>query len=109
MSGNGSASGPASENPLYAVKWPKAAAHTTKSVSGVLVEANVRGQLALHFYNEIRELEPQIEYMEDGSRAASPRSVTYVREITDSILLTASTARQLHDVLGEFLSVNRKE
>ena len=77
-----------SEAPLYTIKWPKADAHTTRSVSGVLVESNVRGQLALHFYNEIRELEPKVEYMEDGSRAEPPRSVTYVREITDSILLS---------------------
>ena len=45
--------------------------------------------------------------MEDGSRADPPRSVTYVREITDSILLTGATARQLRDVLDEFLSVPR--
>ena len=109
MSGNGSGAGTgtgaSSETPLYTVKWPKADAHETKSVSGVLVESNVRGQLALHFYNEVRELEPKIGYMEDGSRADAPRSVTYVREITDSILLSGSTARQLRDVLDEFLSV----
>ena len=109
MSGNGSGGGASSETPLYTVKWPTADAHETKSVSGVLVESNVRGQLALHFYNEIRELEPKVEYMEDGSRADPPRSVTYVREITDSILLSGSTARQLRDVLGEFLSVSQDE
>ena len=109
MNGNGSAGGATVETPLYTVKWPKAEAHVTKSVSGVLVEANVRGQLALHFYNEVRELEPQIEYMKDGSRADPPRAVAYVREITDSILLTASTARQLRDVLAEFLSVNESD
>ena len=106
----GGAGGAAAEgDPLYTVKWPKAAAHTTKSVSGVLVESNVRGQLALHFYNEVRELEPQVEYMEDGARAGRPRSVTYVREITDSILLSGATARQLRDVLVEFLSVSPRE
>ena len=109
MSGNGSAGGASGETPLYTVKWPKAAAHATKSVSGVLVESNVRGQLALHFYNETRELEPRVDYMEDGSRAESPRPVTYVREITDSVLLGASTARQLRDVLDEFLSVSPDE
>ena len=88
---------------------PRPAPHATKSVSGVLVESNVRGQLALHFYNEVRELEPQVEYMEDGSRADPPRSVTYVREITDSILLAGSTARQLRDVLDEFLSVSQDD
>ena len=104
------AGGAAAEGaPLYTVKWPKAAAHATKSVSGVLVESNVRGQLALHFYNEVRELEPQVEYMEDGARAGRPRSVAYVREITDSILLSGATARQLRDVLGEFLSVSPRE
>ena len=111
MSGNGSADGGSvsGERPLYTVKWPKAAAHATKSVSGVLVESNVRGQLALHFYNETRELESRVDYMEDGSRAAPPRPVTYVREITDSVLLGASTARQLRDVLDEFLSVSQDE
>ena len=109
MSGNGSGGGVSSSTPLYAVEWPRAATHATKSVSGVLVESNVRGQLALHFYNEVRELEPRIEYMEDGSRAGAPRSVTYVREITDSILLSASTARQLRDVLDEFLSVSQED
>ena len=107
--GTGAAGGGTGGSPLYTVKWPKAAAHTTKSVSGVLVEGNVRGQLALHFYNEVRELEPRIAYMEDGSRADPPRSVTYVREITDSILLAGSTARQLRDVLDEFLSVSPRD
>ena len=107
MSGNGSRGGASSDAPLYTVKWPRADTHETKSVSGVLVESNVRGQLALHFYNEVRELQPKVEYMEDGSRADPPRPVTYVREITDSILLTGATARQLRDVLDEFLSVPR--
>ena len=107
MSGNGSGGGRSDDSPLYTIKWPKADAHETKSVSGVLVESNVRGQLALHFYNEVRELEPKVEYMEDGSRAAPPRAVTYVREITDSILLSGATARQLRDVLEEFLSVSQ--
>ena len=107
--GNGTAGGATSGTPLYTVKWPTAATHSTRSVSGVLVESNVRGQLALHFYNEVRELEPKIEYMEDGSRADSTRPVTYVREISDSILLSASTARQLRDVLAEFLSVSSEE
>ena len=109
MSGNGSGDGRPDASPLYTIKWPKADAHVTKSVSGVLVESNVRGQLALHFYNEVRELESRIEYMEDGSRADPPRPVTYVREITDSILLSGSTARQLRDVLDEFLSVSQDE
>lgn len=109
MSGNGSGGARADETPLYTIEWPRADTHETKSVSGVLVESNVRGQLALHFYNEVRELEPRIEYMEDGSRAGAPRSVTYVREITDSILLSGATARQLRDVLDEFLSVSQED
>ena len=109
MSGNGSGGGRTDETPLYTIKWPRADAHETKSVSGVLVERNVHGQLALHFYNEMRELEPRIEYMDDGSRADPPRSVTYVREITDSILLSSPTARQLRDVLDELLSVAQGE
>ena len=103
MSGNDGSSRAASEPALYTVKWPKADSHTTKSASGVLVEGNVRGQLALHFYNEVRELEPQVEYRQDGSRAGTPRAMTYVREITDSILVSEDTARQLHDVLDELL------
>ena len=109
MSGNGSGGGRSDDVPLYSIKWPKADAHETKSVSGVLVESNVRGQLALHFYNEVRELEQKVEYMENGSRAAPPRAVTYVREITDSILLSGATARQLRDVLEEFLSASRDD
>ena len=104
MSGNGSGGGRTDETPLYTIEWPRADAHETKSVSGVLVERNVHGQTALHFYNEVRELEPRIQYMEDGSRADPPRAMTYVREITDSILLSGATARRLRDVLDELLS-----
>ena len=93
MSGNGSGGGRTDETPLYTIEWPRADAHETKSVSGVLVERNVHSQVALHFYNEVRELEPSIRYMEDGSRADPSRALTYVREITDSILLSGATAR----------------
>ena len=103
MSGNGSGGG-RTDDPLYTIEWPRADAHETKSVSGVLVERNVHGQIALHFYNEVRELEPSIRYMEDGSRADPSRALTYVREITDSILLSGATARRLRDVLDELLS-----
>ena len=103
MSGNGSGGGMTGEAPLYTIKWPRADAHETKSVSGVIVERNVHGQLALHFYNEVRALEPSVDYMEDGSRAGPPAAVTYVREITDSILLSVSTAGRLRDVLDELL------
>ena len=70
--GNGSDGDAAVEAPLYTVKWPRAESHSTRSVSGVLVEGNVRGQIALHFYNEFRELEPQVEYDRDGRRAGPP-------------------------------------
>ena len=109
MNGNGSDGGGADETPLYTIEWPRADAHETKSVSGVLAERNVHGQIALHFYNEVRELEPSIRYLEDGSRADPPRALTYVREITDSILLSGATARRLRDVLDEFLSGAQNE
>ena len=38
----------------YTVRWPKASDHETRSVSGVIAESNVQGQIALHFYNETR-------------------------------------------------------
>ena len=41
------------------------------------------------------------------ARRPFARSLTYVREITDSILLSGATARRLRDVLDEFLSVSR--
>ena len=104
MSGNGSGGGRTDDAPLYTIEWPRADAHETKSVSGVLVERNVHSQVALHFYNEVRELEPSIRYMEDGSRADPSRALTYVREITDSILLSGATARRLRDVLDDLLS-----
>ena len=104
MSGNGSGGGRTDDTPLYTIEWPRADAHETKSVSGVLAERNVHGQVALHFYNEVRELEPSIRYMEDGSRADPSRALTYVREITDSILLSGATARRLRDVLDDLLS-----
>ena len=104
MSGNGSGGGRADETPLYTIEWPRANAHETKSVSGVLVERNVHSQVALHFYNEVRELEPSVRYMEDGSRADPSRTLTYVREITDSILLSGATARRLRDILDEILA-----
>ena len=104
MSGNnGGDGGAASQAPLYTVKWPRAASHVTKSASGVLVEGNLRGQIALHVFNESRELEPRVEYHTDGSRAGAPRPVTYVREVTDTILIAESTARQLRDVLNELI------
>ena len=85
---------------LYTVKWPKASGHQTKSLSGVLVETNIQQQVTLHFYNEYRELEEEVQYALDGSRTSEARDITYVRELTDSILINASAARQLRDMLN---------
>lgn len=90
----------ASAKKLYTVKWPKADQHRLQSHSGVLVESNVQRQVALHFYNEMRELEPEIQYQEDGQRMGMEREVVYVREITNSVLLGESSAIQLRDMLN---------
>ena len=50
---------PSSEK-VYKVEWPKADDHRTKSLSGVLVGTNVQGQVALHFYNEVRALDEEV-------------------------------------------------
>lgn len=83
----------------FSVKWPKAAGYQARSQSGVLVETNVQRQVALHFFNEIRELEDEVRYSEDGSRSTEPRNITYVRELSGTILIAESTARQLRDML----------
>lgn len=87
-------------NKLYTVKWPKAEGYRIKSLSGVLVESNVQRQIALHFYNEIRELETEIQFQEDGQRMGEDRGVVYMREMTDSILLSETAAVHLRDVLN---------
>lgn len=84
---------------LFSVKWPKAPDHRTRSLSGVMVETNVQHQVALHFFNEIREMEDQVDYDEGGSRQTEAREIVYVRETTDTILLGEHAARQLRDVL----------
>lgn len=84
---------------LYSVKWPKAANHRVRSLSGVLVETNVQRQVALHFFNEVREIEDQVDYDGEGTRQGEPRPIAYVREMTDTILLSDSAARQLRDTL----------
>ena len=83
----------------YTVKWPRAPEHRLRSRSGVLVETNVQGQVALHFYDETRELDAEVRFDERGERISDPRSIVYVREIADTLLLTDSSARQLRDVL----------
>ena len=98
MSGNGSSNRTAAQTPLYTIKWPKTDTHATKSASGVLVESNLRGQVAMHIYNEVRELESQVEYNKDGSRASSARSVTYVREIVETFLIRQQHQLRVHDV-----------
>jgi hypothetical protein len=84
---------------LYSVKWPKAANHRVRSLSGVMVESNVQRQIALHFFNEVREIEDQVDYDADGGRQSEPRPIAYIREMTDTILLSDSAARQLRDML----------
>lgn len=90
----------ATEKKLYTVKWPRAVTHATKSSSGVLVESNVQRQIALHFYNETREMEDVVEYDEDGKRLAESREIVYIRELTDTILIGESAARQLKEILN---------
>ena len=85
---------------LYTVKWPKSTDHQTKSQSGVMVESNLQGQIALHFYNETRELEQQVQYDMDGNRSSQPRDIVYVREVNDTLLLSEASARQLRDMLN---------
>ena len=85
---------------LYTVKWPKATEHQTKSQSGVMIESNLQGQIALHFYNETRELEKLVQYTIDGNRTSNPRDIVYVREVNDTVLISESSARQLRDMLN---------
>lgn len=85
---------------FYTVKWPAADNHQVKSLSGVLVESNVHRQIALHFYNEFRELEDEVQYALDGSRVGESRGITYVRELSDTILISENAARQLKDMLN---------
>ena len=89
----------AKESKLYTVKWPLAERHRTQSVSGVLVESNVQRQVALHFFNETRELDDNVAYGEDGKRINPPREITYIRELADSVLISEASARQLKEML----------
>ena len=84
----------------YTVKWPRSPEHRLRSRSGVLVETNVQGQVALHFYDETRELDPEVRFGETGERLSEPRGIVYVREVADTLLLGESGARQLRDVLN---------
>ncbi|MCH7477176.1 MAG: hypothetical protein IIA14_03630 [SAR324 cluster bacterium] len=90
----------AKDEKLYIVKWPKAEGYRIRSMSGVLVESNVQRQIVLHFYNEVRELEEEVQYREDGQRDGDPRAVTYVRELSDSLLISEETAMNLRHVLN---------
>ena len=84
----------------YTVKWPRAPEHRLRSRSGVLVETNVQGQVALHFFDETRELDPEVRFDETGGRISEPRGLVYVREVSDTLLISESSARQLRDVLN---------
>lgn len=88
----------------YTVKWPRAPEHRLRSRSGVLVETNVQGQVALHFFDETRELDPEVRFDEAGKRISSPRGIAYVREVADTLLLSESSARQLRDVLDDLFA-----
>ena len=84
----------------YTVKWPRSAEHRLRSRSGVLIETNVQGQVALHFFDETRELDPEVRFGETGERLSEPRGIVYVREVADTVLLSESSVRQLRDVLN---------
>ena len=88
----------------YTVKWPRAPEHRLRSRSGVLVETNVQGQVALHFFDETRELDAEVRFNEAGDRTSDPRGIVYVREITDTLLLSDGNARQLCEVLNALFS-----
>ncbi len=90
---------------LYTVKWPKAADHRTRSLSGVTVETNAQHQIALHFFNECRELEEEVVFNEQGLRTTDARSITYTRELVETMLLNEDTARQLRDSLNALFPV----
>ena len=105
MSGPANGEQPVSEAATYyTVKWPRAEEHRLRSRSGVLVETNVQGQVALHFYDETRELDPEVHFDEAGKRISPRRGVVYVREVADSLLLSESSARQLRDVLNSLFT-----
>ena len=99
----------ASGKKLYTVKWPKANEYRLQSHSGVLVESNVQRQVALHFYNEVRQLEPEIQYQEDGQRMGTEREVVYLREITSTVLLGETSAIHLRDVLNTMFPPERPD
>ena len=100
----------AEDNNLYTVKWPLSSGHKTQSVSGVLVETNVQRQVALHFFNETREVDEVVEYGEDGKRRNPSREIVYIREMTNTLLVSEATARQLKEMLNAlFPSPNPEE
>lgn len=100
---------PFDSSKLFTVKWPKSTNHRTQSVSGVLVETNVQHQVALHFYNETRELEQEVGYDEHGGRMNTPRGIVYVRELGDSILISEGAAMLLRDLLNTLFPVPPRE
>jgi hypothetical protein len=94
---------------LFSVKWPKAPDHRSRSLSGVLVETNIQHQVALHFFNEVRELDEQVDYDQDGARQTEAREIVYVRELAETILLGNTAARQLRDVLLTLFPLEAEE
>jgi len=94
---------------FFTVKWPKSADHRTKSLSGVHVETNVQRQVVLHFFNELREMDEEVQYNSEGARASESRAITYVRELSDTILIGESAAVQLRDMLIALFPVANPE
>lgn len=94
---------------FFTVKWPKGPHYQVKSLSGVHVETNVQRQVALHFFNEMREIEEEVQYSSEGARATEPRAISYVRELSDTILIGESTAMQLRDMLLALFPVTPPE
>ena len=93
----------------YTVKWPHAKDYRIRSVSGVVVESNIQNQISFHFYNEIREIEPVVAYDQHGARSSEPRSITYVREVADTLVLSEGAARQFRDVLNTYFAEQSSE
>ena len=94
---------------FFTVKWPKGAGYQVKSLSGVHVETNVQRQVALHFFNELRELEAEVQYSSEGARSKEPRAIAYVRELNETILIGDSAAVQLRDMLLALFPVTPRE
>ena len=89
----------------FSIRWPKSENHRLQSASGIIVESNLQRQVVVHFFNEIRELDTEVDYGEDGSRQGEPQEIVYVRELMDTILVSENTALQLRDALNTLFPV----